>query len=267
MSTSKFATWNVRGFRHKSKQLDFLAFAHARDIDALFVQETNFRAPLDVTAFRRDFHVDAFFSLTPSRACGVGVIFISGRFRQKAHCTFEANGRMLMLHTYINGKRVPFVNLYAPVTRSDTNTFFKELHQLLLELLPHVLLGDFNCVVSSQRHRQKRAPPPSILTSSVRIDEEESSALCREATVEELGGAIWCMPPNSAPGPDGLTAGFHATFLDTLGEALLAPVNVFFREQTKPISFGAGRIVLRLMDGAPPADGVVIVASNHPAER
>ncbi|KAH6940854.1 hypothetical protein HPB50_009081 [Hyalomma asiaticum] len=151
MPTFKFATWNVRGFRDKSKQRDILSFAQAQGIDVLFIQEANFRSPLDVVAFRRDFRVDAFFSLTGSRACGVGVIFVSGRFRQKSHCTFGADGRMIMLDVYIEGKRVRFINLYAPVTRSDTNSFFKDLHQLLLEPLPHVLLGDFNCVVDSQR--------------------------------------------------------------------------------------------------------------------
>ncbi|KAH6937093.1 hypothetical protein HPB50_025529 [Hyalomma asiaticum] len=151
MPTFKFATWNVRGFRDKSKQRDILLFAQAQGIDVLFIQEANFRSPLDVVAFRRDFRVDAFFSLTSSRACGVGIIFVSGRFRQKSHCTFGADGRMIMLDVYIEGKRVRFTNLYAPVARSDTNSFFKDLHQLLLEPLPHVLLGDFNCVVDSQR--------------------------------------------------------------------------------------------------------------------
>ncbi|KAH7967944.1 hypothetical protein HPB52_004215 [Rhipicephalus sanguineus] len=147
----KFATWNVRCFRDKAKQREILSFAQTEDIDILFVQEANFRSPLDVVTFRRDFHVDAFFSLTNSRACGVGVIFVSGRFRQKSFCTFAAGGSMLMLDVYIDGKKVRFVNLYAPVTRSNTNAFYKELHELLLEPLPHVLPGDFNCVVDSQR--------------------------------------------------------------------------------------------------------------------
>ncbi|KAH7968910.1 hypothetical protein HPB52_012515 [Rhipicephalus sanguineus] len=151
MSFLKFATWNVRGFRDRAKQRDILAFAQAQRIDVLFIQETNFRTPLDVSRFRREFQVDAFFSLTTARACGVGVIFVTGRFRQKAFCTFGANGRMLMLDMYVNGKRFRFVNVYAPVTRTNTNNFFQDLHQSLSEPLPHVLLGDFNCVIDSQR--------------------------------------------------------------------------------------------------------------------
>ncbi|KAH7956175.1 hypothetical protein HPB52_006656 [Rhipicephalus sanguineus] len=151
MSFLKFATWNVRGFRDRAKQRDVLVFAQAQGIDVLFIQETNFRTPLDVSRFRGEFQVDAFFSLTTARACGVGVFFVTGRFRQKAFCTFDANGRMLMLDMYVNGKRFRFVNVYAPVTRTNTNNFFQDLHQSLSEPLPHVLLGDFNCVIDSQR--------------------------------------------------------------------------------------------------------------------
>lgn len=154
MTTLKFATWNVRGFRDKEKQNDILGFAREQGIDILFIQEANIRTPLEVAQFRRDFQTDAFFSLTHSRACGVGVIFATGRFREKAHCTFGANGRMIMVDVYVNQKKIRFVNVYAPVQRSDTNGFFKDLHPLLLEPLPHVLVGDFNCVVDSRRDRR-----------------------------------------------------------------------------------------------------------------
>ncbi|KAH7943993.1 hypothetical protein HPB52_014170 [Rhipicephalus sanguineus] len=91
-------------------------------------RETNFRTTLDVSRLRREFQMDAFFSLTTARACGVGVIFVTGRLRQKAFYTLGANGRM-----------------------TNTNNFFQDLHQSLSEPLPHVLLGDFNCVIDSQR--------------------------------------------------------------------------------------------------------------------
>ncbi|XP_075749341.1 uncharacterized protein LOC142814463 [Rhipicephalus microplus] len=151
MSTLKFATWNVRGFRDKSKQRDILTFAQAQGIDVLFLQETNFLSPLEVSTFRREFQVDAFFSLTKSRACGVGVVFTTRRFLQKAFCIFGADGRSLMLDLYISERRIQFVNVYAPVTRKNTNTFFRQLHDLLSEPVPHVLLGGFNCVVDSSR--------------------------------------------------------------------------------------------------------------------
>ncbi|KAH7961435.1 hypothetical protein HPB52_009053 [Rhipicephalus sanguineus] len=70
--------------------------------------------------------------------------------------------------------------------------------------------------------------------------------------MEELRGAIASMPPNSAPGVGGLTAGFYATFLDTLGDSLLAMITLVLEEQAIPASFGAGPVVLILKEGAPP---------------
>ncbi|KAH6932771.1 hypothetical protein HPB50_009377 [Hyalomma asiaticum] len=60
---------------------------------------------------------------------------------------------MTIVDVYVNQKKIRFVNIYAPMQRSDTNGFFKDLHPLLLEPLPHVLVGDFNCVVDSHRDR------------------------------------------------------------------------------------------------------------------
>lgn len=81
----------------------------------------------------------------------MGIIFVSGRFREKAHCVFGASGRTLMIDLYIDSRKTRFVNIYAPVTRSNTNNFYKDLHPCLLEPIPHVILGDFNCIIDSNR--------------------------------------------------------------------------------------------------------------------
>ncbi|KAH7961441.1 hypothetical protein HPB52_009059 [Rhipicephalus sanguineus] len=84
-----------------------------------------------------------------------------------------------------------------------------------------------------------------------RLGEEEFTTLCGGATTDELHGALRGMPANSAPGVDGLTAGFYATFLEILGDALLSLVNAILSQCKKPDSFRAGRIVLLLKDRAP----------------
>ncbi|KAH7935801.1 hypothetical protein HPB52_013702 [Rhipicephalus sanguineus] len=124
LSSDSDAPSTAKGFRDKAKQRDILAFAQAHGIDILFIQETNFRSPLDVSSFRREF---------------------------QAFCTFGVNGRTLLLDIFINAKRCRFVNVYAPAKRADTNSFFQALRPYLSEPLPHVILGDFNCVIDSQR--------------------------------------------------------------------------------------------------------------------
>nr|XP_037289622.1 uncharacterized protein LOC119183545 [Rhipicephalus microplus] len=358
----------------------------------------------------------------------------------KVALCFGANGRTLVLDVFVDGSKVRFVNVYAPVTRSETNTYFKELHDNLVEPVPHVVLGDFNCVVDSTRdvrgpgqggstyhakelvkilrhlrltdawvhvhgnefaptrtsrttasrldrayvperlvgsiascevltlpdgladrtdhlplvttvrgtpgpHARNEAwrldpalikdrtsalrisafleetieatpctspavwddlkarwraflqeeevqrpdgslisdpteieaefhdyfeavfhephywgpPPEATLMASLcsrlpRLAEDEGTVLCGAATEEELRIAIRAMPPNSAPGTDGLTASFYTTFFDVLCAPLLAVVNMVLQRHTKPDSFSVGRIALILKDGAPPRE-------------
>ncbi|KAH7961462.1 hypothetical protein HPB52_009283 [Rhipicephalus sanguineus] len=44
------------------------------------------------------------------------------------------------------------------------------------------------------------------------LEEDECLTLCEAASLTELKTAVTSMPPNSAPGADGLTAGFYGIF-------------------------------------------------------
>lgn len=123
MALLRFATWNIGGFRERAKQRQVVAFAQDEDIDLLFLQETNFRSPLDVAHFQRDCRVKGFFSLTPARSCRAGVVFVTGRYRHKSHCIFGPDGRTLLLDVFIDGRKYRFVNVYSLVTRTDTGNF------------------------------------------------------------------------------------------------------------------------------------------------
>lgn len=110
-------------------------------IDILCIQETNFRAPKDVTNFKNRFGLDA-FSLTDVRSCGTGIIFISTKYRESAHYTCDTEGRITAVDVFVDEKRLRIINVYAPVTRSLTNKFFKKLRTYLLEPRQYIILGD-----------------------------------------------------------------------------------------------------------------------------
>ncbi|KAH6933681.1 hypothetical protein HPB50_017519 [Hyalomma asiaticum] len=100
-----------------------------------------------------------------------------------------------MFDVYIEGKRVHFISLYAPVTRSDTNSFLKDLHELLLEPLLHVLLGDFNCVVDSQRDCQGPGQGSSTYQA------KELVKILRHLSLTD----VWVHLPNDHFGPTRLS--------------------------------------------------------------
>lgn len=144
-------SFNVRGFRNPEKQKQLISLAREKEIDIIFLQETNFRTPQDVAIFKETNGVEGFFSLTSNRSCGTGVIFVSNRYRKGAFCTYDSDGRITCVDTFLGGRKVRFINVYAPVTRSSTNEYFKNLWNYMPKKPPCVVVGDFNCVLDSNR--------------------------------------------------------------------------------------------------------------------
>lgn len=144
-------SFNVRGLRNIGKQQQLIEFARRQGVDLLFLQETNMRTPQDVVAFRQTNRVDAFFSLAPSRACGTGVVFVSGRFRHHTFCTFDTKGRIICLDLQLGTQKIKIINIYAPVTRNLTNEFFKNLWDYIPGKTSCIIVGDFNCVLDPVR--------------------------------------------------------------------------------------------------------------------
>ncbi|KAH7969774.1 hypothetical protein HPB52_021868 [Rhipicephalus sanguineus] len=152
MSFLKSATWKVRGFRDRAKQRDILAFAQVQG-NQLSDSAGRLKVPPRVPSGR-------FLFFDNCEGLRRGGHLRNGPLPTEGILHLGANGRMLMLDIYVNGKRFRFVNVYAPVTRTNTNNF-QDLHQTLSEPIPHVLLGDFNCVIDSQRDVSARAEAAS----------------------------------------------------------------------------------------------------------
>lgn len=151
MATVHFLSLNVRGFRSLDKQREVMNFAKACHVDILFLQESNFSTPYDVQSFCSRFGVEAFFSLTDTFMCGVGVVFIKPGFRRGAHCVFGFDGRTLAVDFNLHGRRVRALVVYAPAQRASTSDFFHSLDSYMFDNYPTFLVGDFNCVEDPYR--------------------------------------------------------------------------------------------------------------------
>lgn len=142
---------NVQGFRNPDKQREVLHFARSLHVDILFLQECNFRYPLDVSKFVTRFSFPAFFSLSNSAVSGVGIVFLNPSYRRGAHCIFGIDGRTLAVDFTLNHRRVRALIVYAPAQRSKSAAFFQSLDSYLLDPYPTFLVGDFNCVLNPHR--------------------------------------------------------------------------------------------------------------------
>lgn len=156
MATVHFLSLNVRGFRRLDKQREVMHFAKSRHVDILFLQECNFKTPFDVQSFCSLFGVEAFFSLTDSNMCGVGVVFMTPALRQGAHCVFGFDGRTLAVDFNLHGRRVRALVVYAPAQRAGSAEFFDSLDSFMFDSYPTFLVGDFNCVEDTDRDARGR---------------------------------------------------------------------------------------------------------------
>lgn len=144
-------TLNVQGFKDIHKQQEVVFWARSRKCDVLLLQETNFTCYKDVKQFETNNNVKSFFSFGTRRSEGVGIIIFNKNIVEKCSFHCDTEGRVMCVKFPHNGQMLKIVNVYAPASRKYVNSFFKNLDVFLLDKVPVVVAGDFNCVLDSDR--------------------------------------------------------------------------------------------------------------------
>lgn len=147
----RILTLNVQGFRNSYKQREVVHFARENFIDLVFLQEVNFLTNDDVKEFQRNFNVPSYFSLASNRSCGVGVLVFNHLIGASSFSSTDSEGRFLVFKFTLSGSRYKIINLYGPARVTASNNFLRALGVYLLERVPTILCGDFNCVLDSMR--------------------------------------------------------------------------------------------------------------------
>ncbi|KAF5478473.1 hypothetical protein F2P56_005031 [Juglans regia] len=89
----------------------------------------------------------------------------------------------------------------------------------------------------------RELPNLSDLISHV-ITEDENLALCRAPSLEDIKDALFSIPIDSSPGPDGFGSGFYRVCWDLVKDDLLTAISDFFLNNSFPIFYTASFIVL-----------------------
>jgi len=87
-------------------------------------------------------------------------------------------------------------------------------------------------------------PGPVLDHVPEKVSPEMNDWLLKPYSEEEVRQAIFCMGPNQAPGPDGLTAGFYQLHWDTLGPSVTLAVLEFLNGGEMPAMINNTTIVL-----------------------
>lgn len=126
-------------------------FARENFVDLVFLQEVNFFSIEDVRTFQQNFNIPSHFFFASNHCCGVGVLIFNHTIRCSSFSSTDSEGRLLVLKFSLSGARFKIINVYAPARVTATNNFFRCLGVYLLERVPPILCGDFNCVLDSMR--------------------------------------------------------------------------------------------------------------------
>ncbi|KAG0415775.1 hypothetical protein HPB47_007049 [Ixodes persulcatus] len=155
-----------RTFTSSAKQTEVMHFARMQNCDLLCLQDTNFARFRDVADFEARFSMTAFFSYTPRRATGVGVVVCNRSLLRNATYLFDTEGRTVRFDFFFGKRKFRLVTVYAPTVSTFQHDYFRSLDVHLLDAGPCFLVGDFNCVLDS--YADVRCPGQGRSTWSAR---------------------------------------------------------------------------------------------------
>ncbi|KAF5452775.1 hypothetical protein F2P56_027742 [Juglans regia] len=135
-------------------------------------------------------------------------------------------------HAYLNVKKHNRVSDMCLVdgTRINSPT---NIHQAAVEYFQDFLGQHSNCELPNLNH----------LISPV-ISEEENSMLCKDPSLDDIKDALFSIPIDSSPGPDGFGSGFFRKCWDFVKEDLLEATLEFFHSHQLSRFFNSSYIVL-----------------------
>lgn len=107
---------NVRGIRNKRKRELVFKFLEKQGTDVIFLQETFFTKDLDDTV-KREWNGITLHSFGSNHSRGVSIL-VKKNAQIPVNLIYSSDdGRILMINTEIDNKKVTLINIYAPTEK------------------------------------------------------------------------------------------------------------------------------------------------------
>ena len=141
---------NVRGIRNNQKRKLLFQFLVKQGTDIIFLQETFLTKDLEKSV-QKDWNGTLFHSFGSSHSRGVLILLKESTHVPASLIHTSDDGRILIISTEIDSRRVILMNVYAPTEKKTKELFFKKMDRVLNDYGcngSQVLIagGDFNCI-------------------------------------------------------------------------------------------------------------------------
>ena len=147
MDRIKALTINVRGMKNKKKRYCILDYLKRENYDVVAIQESHITKD-DATQWELQWGGKIFFASGTNRSLGQAILIN----RKLMHCAkaVHTENRIVAATVEIEGKKMLFINAYAPNTTSEKLDFFQHLNRVIDSITQNdtniILMGDFNSV-------------------------------------------------------------------------------------------------------------------------
>ena len=148
----KIITWNINGSQNPVKRKKWLSYLKTHQTDIALIQETHMEGK-EADKLKRDWVGQVFHNSYSSKKNGVAILVHKRLNLVMLNQKKDDEGRMICIHTAIDGVKINICNVYAP-NRDDSN-FFHMVNKTLGELddAQTVIGGDFNQVQDAHLDR------------------------------------------------------------------------------------------------------------------
>ncbi len=161
---------NVRGLHNNVKRRGVMDWARSQCFDIIMLQECYSTCQVE-DQWSKDWGGTCLFSHGTNHSKGVMVLGMPGLDLDILCKIIDESGRYIILKTVIQGKSYVLVNVYAPNTMRDKQTFFKTLGDKIAELDISVndeiiIAGDWNSIQDIKLDRKGGDSRTNTITDS-----------------------------------------------------------------------------------------------------
>uniref|UniRef100_A0A803K986 exodeoxyribonuclease III n=1 Tax=Xenopus tropicalis TaxID=8364 RepID=A0A803K986_XENTR len=160
MATLKVLSWNVRGLGNAIKRRLVLDFIRRTNPQIIMLQETHLIGS-KILALKRPWIGATYHSLYSSYSRGVSILVCKTCPFVTETIISDRDGKYIILHGTIQGKKVTIVNVYIPPPFAEGTLREVMNKTLTLPMAPILLMGDFNAVIDA---RIDKLNPPRVNT-------------------------------------------------------------------------------------------------------
>ena len=143
------ASLNSQGLRSSDRRQTAFSFFRRNRLDIILLQETHWTVDLDIQ-IKHEWDGEVFFNHGTNTARGVAILINPRLDCIVRQIKRDNHGRILNILLEMDDCTFNMVNIYAPRTDNERQTFFVKLDDFISTEHENIIGGDFNCIANQR---------------------------------------------------------------------------------------------------------------------